>query len=68
MAMIRFSYQTEALGGPPPPSLPTAATFRWRPLIPIKVIGPTGLYRDYGLTVLDSAADDTILPIDLVRT
>jgi hypothetical protein len=67
MAVMRFSYQPEPLGGPSPASLPATAAFRWRPLIPIKIIGPAGLYRDYGLAILDPAADDTILPIHLVQ-
>lgn len=38
--MLQFPYLDEPLSGPPPPSLPSGATVRYRPLIPITVIGP----------------------------
>ena len=62
--MLLFPYLDEPLVGPPPPSLPAAATVRWRPLAPITIIGPTGLARDFARAVLDPAADDTVFPID----
>lgn len=64
--MLRFPYQDEALSGPAPPSLPATATIRWRPLIPGTIIGPTGIFRDFGRAVLDPAADDTVFPLDTV--
>lgn len=36
--------------------------------MPVKVIGPGGRYRAFGLAILDSAADDTVLPFDLMRS
>ena len=45
--MLRFPYQDELLTGPPPPSLPPGATVRWRPLVPVTIIGPTGLLRNF---------------------
>jgi hypothetical protein len=38
--MLRFPYQDEALTGPPPPSLPAGAVVRWRPLVPVTILGP----------------------------
>ncbi|MCI0351216.1 MAG: hypothetical protein L0Z53_17470 [Acidobacteriales bacterium] len=52
------------MSGPSPPSLPSGAHVRWRPLVPISVIGPGGLFRDFGRAVLDPAADDTVFPLD----
>jgi hypothetical protein len=62
--MLRFAYQDEMLTGPPPPSLPASANVRWRPLIPVTIVGPAGLFRDFGRAVLDPAADDTVFPLD----
>jgi len=44
---MRFPYQEELLSGPAPPSLPVGATTRWRPLIPVQVVGPGGVSRHY---------------------
>jgi hypothetical protein len=65
--MLSFPYQDEVLTGPAPPSLPPTATVRWRPLIPVTIIGPGGLTRDFGRAVLDPAADDTVFPLDTTR-
>ena len=62
--MLHFPYQDEPLTGPAPPSLPVAAAVRWRPLIPVTIVGPGGLQRDFGRAVLDPAADDTVFPLD----
>jgi len=62
--MLRFFYQDEPLTGPAPPSLPAAALVRWRPLVPVTIIGPGGLERDFGRAILDDAADDTVFPLD----
>ena len=64
--MLRFAYLPEPLGGPPPPSLPAGAAVHWRPLLPVRIIGPTGLFRSFPRALLDPGADDTILPMDLV--
>jgi hypothetical protein len=62
--MLRFLYQDEPLTGPAPPSLPAGAQVRWRPLVPVTVIGPGGQLRDFGRAVVDPAADDTVFPLD----
>jgi hypothetical protein len=65
--MLRFPYQDEALTGPAPPSLPAGSIVRWRPLVPVTIIGPVGVVRDFGRAVLDPAADDTVFPLDTAR-
>ena len=62
--MLRFAYQAEMLTGPPPPSLPSGVLYRSRPLIPVTIIGPSGLVRDFGRAVVDPAADDSVFPLD----
>jgi hypothetical protein len=62
--MLRCPYQDELLTGPSPPSLPAGTTVRWRPLVPVDILGPTGLMRHFGRAVLDPAADDTVFPLD----
>jgi hypothetical protein len=62
--MLRFPYQDELLTGPPPPTLPTGTTVRWRPLVPVEVVGPAGISRQFGRAVVDPAADDTVFPMD----
>jgi hypothetical protein len=61
--MLQFPYQAEPLGGSAPPSLPTAATYRWRPLVPVTILGPTGTHRFFPRAVLDPGADDTVFPL-----
>lgn len=65
--MLRFPYQGELLTGPAPPSLPVGATARWRPLVPVEVFGPTGLFEKFARAVVDPAADDTVFPLDVAR-
>jgi hypothetical protein len=64
--MLRFPYLPEPLSGPARPSLPAGATVHWRPLVPVRIVGPTGLYRDFPRALLDPGADDTVFPMDLV--
>lgn len=61
--MLRFPYQDERLTGFPPPSLPATATVRWRPLVLVSIVGPTGKRRLFSRAVLDPGADDTIFPL-----
>src|SRR5713101_917455 len=62
--MLRFPYLDEPLAGPAPPSLPVGSRLRWRPLVPVTIIGPTGLVRDFGRALVDPASDDTVFPLD----
>ena len=61
--MLRFPYQEELLTGPAPPSLPTGAVVRWRPLVPVTIFGPTGHSRHYLRAVVDPGSDDTVFPL-----
>jgi len=62
--MLRFPYQDEVLTGRALPSLLSGALVRWRPFVPVTILGPGGIYRDFGRAVLDPAADDTVFPLD----
>jgi hypothetical protein len=62
--MLRFPYLEEPIQGSPPPSLPASAAVRWRPLVPVTVHG-TGGSVSFGRALVDSGADDTILPLDV---
>ena len=64
---LRFPYLDEPLHGPPPPLLPSTTTLRWRPLVPVTVIGPNGQSFSFGRALVDPGADDTILPLDVVN-
>src|SRR5207249_1366267 len=59
-------YQDEPLKGLPPPTLPALVTVRWRPLVPVTIVGPTGKRRFFPRALLDPGADDTIFPLALV--
>jgi hypothetical protein len=63
---LRFPYQAVELSGPPPPSLPPDASARWRPLVPIRIAGPSGL-MDFGGAVLDSGSDDTLFSLPVAE-
>ena len=62
--MLQFPYLEERLFGSPPPSLPPHATVRWRPLLPIRIIGPAGRSWFFLRALLDTGADDTVFPLD----
>jgi hypothetical protein len=64
--MMEFPYQDEPLRGPPPPSLAATATVRWRPLVPVTVLGATGKGRFFPRAVLDPGADDTVFPLAVI--
>jgi hypothetical protein len=36
---------------------------RWRPLVPIRLRGPQGAFRDFGQASLDTGSDDTMFPL-----
>jgi hypothetical protein len=61
--MLQFPYQDEALSGAAPPSLPASATVRWRPLVPVTILGPTARRRFFPRALLDPGADDTVFPL-----
>lgn len=65
--MLTFPYQEELLTGPAPPSLLVGATVRWRPLLPVEVFGSAGLSVTFPRAVVDSAADDTVFPLDVAQ-
>jgi hypothetical protein len=64
--MLQIPYLDEPLSGPPPPSLPSGAVFRYRPLIPVTIVGSGG-QRRFSRSVVDSGGDDTVFPIDVLR-
>jgi hypothetical protein len=64
--MLRFPYLAEPLRAPPPASLPATATGRWRPLVPITILGARGVSLSFGKALVDPGADDTIFPFDVV--
>ncbi len=64
--MLQFPYLDEVLTGPPPPSLPSGVLVRYRPLIPITVVGPIG-QRQFSRALADSGGDDTVFPIDVLN-
>lgn len=61
--ILQFPYLDEILGGSPPPSLSAAAQVRYRPLIPVALLGPNG-QRKFSRALADSGADDAVFPID----
>lgn len=63
--MLQFPYEPVPLTGPPPASLPSAATARWRPFAPVTIIGPTGVSRFFQRALVDPGADDTVFPLDI---
>jgi hypothetical protein len=64
--MLEFPYQDEPLAGPPPPTLPATAKVRWRPLVPVTIIGSSGKRRFFPRAVLDPGADDTVFPLAIL--
>ena len=63
--MLRFPYLEELLFGEVPPSLPAGTASRWRPLVPIRIVGPAGRSRLFLRALLDPGSDDTIFPLDV---
>jgi hypothetical protein len=60
---VEFPFQSVPLLGLVPPTLPVGASFRLRPLIIVKAINPkNGLSLSLHRAVVDSGADDTVLP------
>lgn len=65
--MLQVAYQDEPLSGPPPPSLPSSSAVRWRPLVPVLIVGLTGKQRFFSRAVLDPGADDTVFPLAIAN-
>ncbi len=63
--MLRFPYLEEPLLDSAPASLAAGSVSRWRPLVPVRVIGPPGDSRLFLRALLDTGSDDTIFPLDL---
>ncbi len=63
--MLQFPYLDEPLNGPAPPSLASGAAVRYRPLIPVTVVGSNG-QRRFSRAVVDSGGDDTVFPIGVL--
>ena len=64
--MLQFPYEPVPLTGVPPASLPSTATARWRPFVPVTIVGPTGVSRYFKRALVDPGADDTVFPLDIV--
>jgi hypothetical protein len=60
--MIEYRYRPEPLLGAPPPTLPSTAALRFRPLVPLRVFGSGGRSRLFLKAVVDTGADETVLP------
>ena len=63
--MLSFPYRDEPLAGLAPPSLPPGSTVRWRPLVPVRVLGPGGRSRSFTRAVFDPCADDIVFALGL---
>lgn len=64
---LQFPYLDEPLQGPPPPSLPSSATARRRPLVPVTIISTGGKSFSFGRALVDPGADDTVFPLDIAH-
>lgn len=64
--MLEFPYLDEPVGGPSPPSLPAGSSLRWRPFIPVTVVGPAGRHFS-PRALLDTGADDSVFPLGVAQ-
>ncbi len=64
--MLRFPYQPVPLRGPTPPSL-AGAMVRWRPFVPVRIMGPSGNSRHFKRALVDPGSDDTIFPLAIAN-
>ncbi len=46
---------------------PAGARVRRRPIVPVDIVGPTGVVQHFGRAVVDSAADDSVFPLVTAR-
>ncbi len=63
---LRFPYQPVELQGLPPPSLSPDTTARWRPLVPVRVAGPSS-YMAFDFAVLDTGSDDPLFSLPVAE-
>ncbi len=63
--MLQFPYLEEPLTGPAPHSLPATSQYRYRPLIPVTIVGPRRRWHT-DRAVVDTGSDDTVFPLDVL--
>lgn len=61
--MLEFPYQPERIRGNTPPSLASGERYQWRPLIPIKLLCPSGVVLRFDRALIDCGSHDTVLPL-----
>jgi hypothetical protein len=59
--MLQFPYMPRAIKPPLPPNHPPGTIYRYRPIIPVTLIGP-GNHRHQTHAVLDTGSDDCLFP------
>ncbi len=59
--MLQFPYAARRLPATPPPNLLPSATHRYRPIVPLTLIGPTGR-QHLATAVLDTGSDECLFP------
>lgn len=63
--MLQFPYLAVRIKGSPPPSLPAITLIRWRPFLPVTLVGPTD-QRYLTRALLDTGSDECIFPLNLL--
>src|SRR4051794_6617077 len=63
--MLQFPYLAVRIKGSPPPSMPTNALIRWRPFLPVTLLGATDR-RHLTRALLDTGSDECIFPQNLL--
>ncbi len=64
--MLEFPYLPRPLRLPPPPNLPSNDAFRFRPILPVTLVGPTDR-RFTTDAVLDTGSDECLFPLSVIR-
>ena len=60
--MIHFPYQVEKFSNPSSQLVPVGKAGRLRPLLPIRLFGPTGRFHRYRPAVADTGSVDSLFP------